>query len=291
MNREQAARLKDELTALYNDLSKHSVYQSLPDFVANALGLQFPIQEEWRGDRVRWQYLAGRLASRELESWCDFGANTGFFSLTLAHDSPARRVLAVEANSSHARFIERVRDAFGLSNLTVSRQAVGIDGLPGLGEHDVLLHLNVLHHAGADFDRGRVTGVDDFLPYAKDYLARLRGIARVLVFHLGSNLWGDKSRPIVPAADDEAKLRLFSGLLRDAGWRIRDIAYAARPGAGAIHYRPLAAEAVAALAGEAGPPAGLLHEALSGYSLDRHVGEFYRRPMFICTGPDDGVRL
>lgn len=289
MNVDEAGRLKQELAALYNDLSRHSVYQSVPDFVASATGYQVAINEEWRGDRVRWRYLAERLSSPALVRWCDVGANTGFFSLTLAHDHPSREVLAVEANPNHARFIERIRDAFALRNLAVSQQAVDIDGIEKLGEHDVLLHLNVLHHAGMDFDRLRVTGPGDFAPYARDYLAGLRAAARVLVFHMGSNLWGDKSRPLVGATEDEAKLRLFAGWLTAAGWRIRDVAYAARPSSGDIHYRPLPAKAVSALG--RGLEAAVVRDALGEFSLDRHVGEFYRRPLFICTRPGEEALL
>jgi hypothetical protein len=282
MNSGEAAALRDELKALYDDRSKHAIYQSLPAFVASALDYQFPIQDEWRGDTVRWQYLGPRLDRPDLVRWCDFGANTGFFSLTAAHEAPSRQIVAIEANPNHARFIERIRDAFGISNLTVRQQAVGIDELAQLGRHDVLMHLNVLHHAGMDFDRGRVSGAGDFPGYARDYLRRLRSVARILVFHVGSNLWGDKSRPIVPSGDEERKLRLFSGLLVDAGWAIDDISYAARPAQGPIFYDSLPAAVVSDLASGTGTSRSL-RDALARYRLDAHVGEFYRRPLFICS--------
>lgn len=261
-----AEALKAELTDLYSDLSKHSSYQSIPGFVADAIGYQVEINEDWRGDRVRLDYILSRLSGNNYRRWGDFGSNTGFFSLNLAHDDPGRHVLAIEANANHADFIRRVASAFELGNLEVIGRPMAIDDLQSIPRQDVLLHLNVLHHAGADFDVGRVNGPDDFLSYAQTYLERLHECTRILVFQLGTNLWGDKSRPIIDYRDDDAKLVLLSQLLVRSGWRIEDVAYATRGVDGLIQYQSVNAA-----------------EGLSHLGLSSHVGEFYRRPLYICS--------
>ena len=283
MNQSSLSDLLTTLPLLYEEVSKHSAYQSIPEFVTSAIGYQVPIQEEWRDDKIRWRYFSGVLTDPKLLKWCDFGANTGFFALTLAHTFPERQVLAIEANSSHARFIETVMSSFNLANLSIRTEAVTIDNLSSIPPQDVLLHLNVLHHAGMDFDKGRVSGPGDFMAYAEDYLHRLRGRTRTLVFQLGSNLWGDKSKPIVDHWDDATKLLLYCRLLIRSGWRIDHIAYASK-GANGIEYSSLSETIVAHLRKEL-PETSAVQKELGRYNLTQHVGEFYRRPLFICTDP------
>lgn len=273
---------KAELVGLYTDSSKHSAYQSIPEFVSRALGYQVQINEDWRGDRVRLAYILAHLQGHDLHHWGDFGANTGYFSLSLAHDSTARQVLAIEANPTHANFIQRIADVFEMDNITVVGRPVAIDDLETIPHQDVLLHLNVLHHAGADFDKDRVTGPDDFLAYAQTYLERLHACTRILVFQVGTNLWGDKSKPIIDYREDAAKYHLLSQLLLRSGWNVDDVAYPAwREG------KPVCYQSISSAIPEPTSSAATreLQAALDELDLSRHIGEFYRRPLFICSSP------
>src|SRR5437764_15156702 len=97
--------IKGELKALYGDASKHSVYQSIPEFVSTALGYSEVIDDGWRGDRPRLAYLLTVRRPADGELWGDFGANTGFFTLSLAHRYPNARFAAIEAHPNHAEFL------------------------------------------------------------------------------------------------------------------------------------------------------------------------------------------
>ncbi len=279
MKQIDAASLREELANLYGDLSKHSNYQSIPRFVANAIDYHVNINESWRGDRVRLEYIRSRLPVNT-GSWGDFGANTGYFSLSLAQENPGLRVFAIEANRNHASFIRRIVSAFKLDNIEVIEKPIGIADLASLPRFDVLLHLNVLHHAGADFDTGLVTGPSDFVTYASRYLHRLLDCTDTLVFQIGTNLWGDKSLPIIDFQKDAAKLELLFGLLVDAGWRVDEVAYAVRNKEDSIGYVPLPQACL-----QPGTTAQLV-EALEPFNLANHTGEFYRRPLFIASRVD-----
>lgn len=271
--------LKDELRKLYADASKHSVYQNVPDFVSAELGYSETIDETWRGDRPRLAYLLSAAQPAEAQTWMDFGANTGFFTLSLAHRFPQSRFVAVEANPNHARFIERVALHFGLSNVEVIPRAIGIRDLHSLPRVDFLLHLNVLHHAGHDFDRELVPDRSSFPGYAVRYLEALRGQAEGMLFQLGSNWGGDKELPLVAMRDDQEKLSMFESWLRDAGWKPRRTAYPRKHADGRIDYDDLA-EPVAPLPAAQGSTAPLTRD---WKMLDDFPGEFYRRPLFLCS--------
>lgn len=275
---------KKILSELYANTSKHSSYQNVPDFVADAIDFRVEIREDWRGDRVRLDYIESVPLLSAGNNWCDFGANTGYFSLTIAHRHPERKVLAIEANPEHISFIETVTQCFAMENVSVIGEPITIETLSQVPKQDVMLHLNVLHHAGADFDQGKVNGREDFLHYAVEYLRRLQECTDMLVFQLGSNLWGDKTKPIIGSNDDAAKLILFSDLLVRANWKIDHIAYAAKAGNSVIEYRAVKFGLVSALSDlPTGVPATRIEKALHEFDLGSHIGEFYRRPLFICS--------
>lgn len=276
-----ATGISDELKALYGDASKHSAYQSIPTFVSEALGYSETIDEGWRGDRPRLGYLLTVRQPVDGEVWGDFGANTGFFTLSLAHRYPGTRFVAIEANPNHSHFIRRVADHFGLANVDVMDRAVGLAELHELPNFDFLLHLNVLHHAGHDFDAEIVPARDQFPAYAVRYLRALRARAGRMLFQLGSNWGGDKGQPLIGAREDIAKLRLFSSWLAAAHWRIEATAYPRKASDGTVEYWKLVAGAC-----EREEQGLRMASEESDHAIDLDVfpGEFYRRPLFLCSG-------
>jgi hypothetical protein len=274
--------LKAELQNLYADASKHSAYQNIPDFVSAELGYTETIDENWRGDRPRLAYMMDSRMPAIGESWLDFGANTGFFTLSLAHQFPQARFIAVEANPNHARFIARVARYFGMSNVKVIQRAVGLADLHELPHSDCLLHLNVLHHAGHDFDADLVAEKSGFADYARHYLGLLRERANGMFFQMGSNWGGDKRQPLVGVREDVEKLEAFFGWLHSAGWHVNDIAYAMRAADSRVRFEHLPASAYRHVNVGRATDRAALQKELDRFKLDEFPGEFYRRPLFSC---------
>jgi hypothetical protein len=275
--------LKAELQKLYADASKHSVYQNIPDFVSAEFGYTETIDENWRSDRPRLAYVMASRPPTPGETWLDFGANTGFFTLSLARQSPQAQFIAVEANPNHARFIERIAGYFGMANVDVIQRAIGLADLHELPRSDCLLHLNVLHHAGHDFDADLVPEKNRFPDYARRYLGRLHKRAEAMFFQMGSNWGGDKRQPLVGVREDAEKLAAFSGWLRSAGWHLKEVAYATRGADAHVRFEDLSAFACRGITGEATVDRAILQSELDQFRLDEFPGEFYRRPLFSCT--------
>ena len=284
MNNEQdsTASLQARLQALYNDDTKHANYQNIPAFVRDAMEYREQIDEGWRGDTARYRLILDELPIAAGQVIGDVGANTGFFTLSLAHSHPETHFVAYETNPNHADFVGLIADAFALGNVVVQQLAVDLTGIAHLPQHDSLLHLNVLHHAGHDFDRSLVDSVDGFADYAVTYLSKLRRKTTNLVFQMGSNWGGDKATPIVPMRDDCGKIMLTSRLLRAAGWQVTAIALATHA-ADEITYRRLPADLLSQVEQSgAGETPYELSACVARYDLDRFPGEFYRRPVFFC---------
>jgi hypothetical protein len=274
--------LKVELQKLYADASKHSVYQNVPDFVSAELGYTETIDENWRGDRPRLAYMLETRSPVAGETWLDFGANTGFFALTLAHEFPQTHFVAVEANPNHASFIERVSKYFGMGNVEVIQSAIGLADLHRLPHADCLLHLNVLHHAGHDFDADLVPVKSRFADYAHQYLGLLRERAGEMFFQMGSNWGGDKRQPLVGVREDVEKLETISGWLHSANWQVTAIAYAARKSANRVRFKNISASTCRNIAQSGNFEQSEIRREIDRFGLDGFPGEFYRRPLFFC---------
>lgn len=276
--------LKTELQRLYGDASKHSTYQSIPNFVAAEFDYNEAIDENWRGDQPRLAYLLSERAPAAGETWMDFGANTGFFALTLAHGFPRSSFIAVEANPNHARFIKRIIEYFEMTNVEIVQQAVGLRDLPSLPRTDFMLHLNVLHHAGHDFDPDLVPAKANFANYAIRYLHLLHERTGGMLFQMGSNWGGNKNQPLIGTREDAEKLRKFTSWLRAAGWIPRAVAYPHKQGEGSIAYENLH-KSPPQLHAE---PGDATERVIDREALDELPGEFHRRPIFHCSNSIDG---
>lgn len=273
--------LKARLHSLYGDGSKHAAYQNIPEFVREALGYQETINEGWRSDTPRYRYFVERLKLPATATIADVGANTGYFALNLAHSLDECSVQAFEPNPRHAAFIREIACAFGLPNISVRPELWTASNLELIGRFDAVFHLNILHHAGFDFDSHVADSNEAFEAYAAGYLCRARQRTGLLCFQIGSNRGGDKARPLFTYDDDVRRLEWGCNLLTGSGWQIRHIGIAGRNAAGSVAYADLPVDLLAkARCNRIRIPAFSAY--FSRANLAQFPGEFYRRPLFIC---------
>lgn len=272
--------LKEKLEALYNDGSKHSRYQNIPEFVRNELGYTETIDENWRGDTARFNYLTQILDFGGAKSIGEIGANTGFFTLSLAHANPTSTFYAYEINPTHAAFIQDIAESFQMKNLVVKAQGVDLSGISLMEKHDILLNYNVLHHAGVDFDTDKLSSVEEYEAYAVEYLSRMAAQTRKMVFQIGSNWGGNKTKPIIPLSDDAEKIAFNARLFKKSGWKVSDISLHTRLN-GILEYRALSADILEKINTCPIGEEKQLIEELVDLSEFPGFSEFYRRPIFI----------
>lgn len=186
-------RLK-EILAKYSDGTKHSAYQLLPDFVVEESGIQVDINTRWRGDESRLKYFYQALDFNGC-SLVDIGANTGYLSLSIGYKYDCQ-VTAYDINPNNVGFINALAEYFGLTNVRAEVLEVSLTNLWRLKAADICLNLNVLHHAGTDFDVQVVEGPDGMESYVSRYLDAVRDRYALHVMQLGYNFGGDKRRPL-----------------------------------------------------------------------------------------------
>ncbi|MGC3983327.1 MAG: class I SAM-dependent methyltransferase [Pseudorhodoferax sp.] len=272
---------QDSLLDLWHSTGKHGVYQQLPAFLVRDFGVTAPVDERWRGDRTRLDYLRTRIDFHGLRV-VDIGANTGFFSLTLAHDDAAQ-VTAVEPDPANSAFLRAVAQHYGLGQMQTSSTPVTLDTVAALPASDLVLLLNVLHHAGDDFDRRHVPEPGALAAYMTEYLSRLARTTERMVFQLGYNWCGNKATPVFPGVREPyAMLDYLEPVMQGAGWVIESAALrfdVDDPRMVEISpdpRRPALQTPSEELLAQPG-----VQELLGARALTR-VSEFYARPLLIC---------
>ncbi|MCU9814803.1 DUF1698 domain-containing protein [Paraclostridium sp. AKS73] len=171
-NYEVEGRLKmdiRELEKLYEDGSKHSIYQNLPDFVSKHIDYKVEINEEWRGDRTRLEYVKKFISEVEFKTLGDIGANTGYFSLSLANEYKNKKVLAYEINRNHCDLMKVIKENFNMENIEVIEEGVDLSKIKDIDYRDIYIFFNVIHHAGVDFDKDLNITTENFMVYTENF--------------------------------------------------------------------------------------------------------------------------
>ena len=262
-----------ELKRLYLDGTKHSCYQNVPQFMSGHLDLSDKLQPLWRDDVPRLELVREYFDFHRVASVVDVGANTGYFSLSLAFDYPNLEVTSIEGHKGHAEFIAEAAGLAGLGNMRVVNQYVGHQTDPELLNSEVVLHFNVLHHLGVD-NQDRIESIEQFFRVAVQALSRAHHEGAWLVLQMGFNWGGDKKQPIVALDDDIGKLRFLERLVKAARFEIRDLALPVLA-AGGDRYRYMVY-----------PFEKIRHDKKYQSLLDHHsvdeLSEFFRRPIIFC---------
>lgn len=194
---------KEELRKLYLDGSKHSNYQSIPEFIGEDLNLQLDLNYEWRGDRSRYRYILEAIKDIYKEHTdikiADIGANTGYFSLNLA--AQKYQVLSYEVNKAHCDFIDKIAKYYNLNNIKTIEQGVTLENINQIERVDSIFLLNVLHHAGVDFEKDKIRNIQELIRYKENYLIKLKERTDFIFLQIGYNWGGNKSLPIIDPMD------------------------------------------------------------------------------------------
>ena len=178
---------------------------------------QIPIDQE------RYQWLRTRIASAEgVRSVLEIGGNLGYICLRLVQELGIRAT-CLEPIEDYVRISNLLAKGFGLEHLYQSRRAFVLwDNIEQLPHADVLINLNVIHHAGRVFDCDVVARLGGWTAYAQSYLEKLAYKGRYLFFQTG-NTW-----PSARLFGNTEAPEFLADILNHSGWRIIDVGICAR---------------------------------------------------------------
>lgn len=209
------------LTALLaTDAGRFANYQTLPPVAAARLpGLARTSyrQQQLSLDEPRYHWLTQELNVSGMKV-LEIGASLGYFALSLAAEHSVQAT-AYEPVPAYSEACTLLAEICGLARrVTCVNAAVGLDDLEGLPEVDLIIHLNVLHHAGTVYDAKQVRQMGGWEAYVVEYLWRLSTRANHLFLQTGNVSDGDALFP------GERTLPHLLDVLRRAGWEVIKVA-------------------------------------------------------------------
>lgn len=206
----------DALKKLLITRSKHGNYGMLPPALIKVDPSLSLYSNSNRLDQQRYDWFSKKI-NFEGKRVIDIGANTGYFSLRLATEYNSI-ITAYEPFEPHYRSIELSKRILNLADdrFFVVNEGISLDKISSLERVDIILFLNVLQHAGEDFDVERVQNLADWRRYAVQYLDKLKEIGRYLIFQMGYTWLGHEDK----ICKDKDILDYTMKLLADSGWSI-----------------------------------------------------------------------
>lgn len=206
----------DVLKGLLITRSKHGNYGMLPPALLKVDPSLSAYSNSNRLDQQRYDWFSKKINFKG-KRVIDIGANTGYFSLRLATEYNST-ITAYEPFEPHYRSIELSKRILNLADdrFSVVNEGVSLDKISSLERVDIILFLNVLQHAGEDFDAEHVRNLEDWRGYAVKYLNKLKGVGRYLIFQMGYTWLGHEDK----ICKDEDNLDYTKEILADSGWSI-----------------------------------------------------------------------
>lgn len=204
---------------LKKDTGRFSNYQKIPEFVIEKIPELKKIdycQRKIELDSPRYKWLRKHFQCNDFTA-VEIGANLGYFSMTLAEEYNAK-ITVYESIPEYAKICQILCRIANLQDkIQVHDKSITIDDLKSIPFSDLMIHLNVLHHAGSSFDGEKIGSISDWHQYARQYLLKLSEKSSYLFFQTG-NMW--KNKPLFPS---EIAVSFVAKLLENSNWEVKAI--------------------------------------------------------------------
>lgn len=242
-----------KLFELYQNTSKHSNYQILPSSLKEIISEDsLDIHSRFENERMAFLNNSIRFENKRV---MDIGGNTGFFSFE-AVENGASEVVYVEGNTPHANFVEYAAELLN-KNILVKNKYLDFEKDLGIGNFDIVLLFNVIHHLGDDFGDQSIS-IDNAKEKMVDCINYFVGRTDLLVLQMGYCWKGDTSKLLFENGTKKEMISFIESAAK-GNWKIREIGIA-EVNADKTEYRSLSDE---------------------NMKRQDSIGEFRNRPIFI----------
>jgi 2-polyprenyl-3-methyl-5-hydroxy-6-metoxy-1,4-benzoquinol methylase len=244
----------EQLKFLYNQTSKHSNYQILPECL-KPLFDHDDIQVKSRYEKERLTYILRHIDPRN-KCILDIGGNSGYFSFELM-EKGAKHIDYYEGNSTHAEFVKLATSLTkNAGRLNVFNQYYDFTE-NNLGHSDITLLLNVLHHVGDDYGNINLS-INQAKDKMIDYINNLAVNTNMLILQLGF-CWQGNIKQLLFEHGTKAEMIDFIKKGAKEKWKVEEVGIAETTSEGII-YAPVNEKNI------------IRNDA---------IGEFLNRPLFI----------
>ena len=218
-NKELHNKLSELNQLLEKNLDKFGNYQTFPkSFLKkfnNNLSSQYSINQV-RLDNARYQFLTENIKLNNIDI-VEFGSNLGYFCLSIAQDYDSF-ITGYEPIENYSHCSQIISEIMEWENkVKFHSMPVRLNDIAKFKKADLLIELNVMHHAGSFFDQESVSTVKDWEKYAINRLLEIKNRYRRIFFQTGNMLNGKVLFP------SELSVKYIYNLLKEAKWNVKKI--------------------------------------------------------------------
>lgn len=204
---------------LQRKVGKFGNYQEIPPAVLykapNLKKIEYE-QNQIELDSARYTWLKNTYRETDFSA-LEIGANLGYFSLSLSADFGVS-VEVYEPITDYSEVCKCLSRIAGVEHLVrVCNKSVGYRDIKSLNDVDLIINLNVLHHAGVAFDIDLVKSASEWEAYVKQYLKCVSRKSRYLFFQTG-NMWQNQV-----LFSGKNATQFLAELLKSGNWEVLSI--------------------------------------------------------------------
>lgn len=209
------------LKELYQNTSKHSNYQILPNCLKPFIDTNdLVINSRFEAERL--DFLTSQVNFKD-KKVVDIGGNTGYFTFQFIEEG-ANQVDYIEGNKEHSEFVKFAAEDLNL-NINVFNNYLNFDDDSTFSNNvDIVLLFNVIHHLGDDFGDPSIS-----MENAKNLMANsinyFYGKTDTLILQMGFCWKGDRNLLLFENGTKEEMID-FVKKATDGKWTIQAIGVA-----------------------------------------------------------------
>ena len=206
-----------DIDLLKNELEALNAYTRLPQRLeAIYPALKRKNDDDLFGVADRLRAIQQICGDQTLGTLTDLGGSSGYFSLSLVDCGMADRSAVYDVNPRALAAGGAMARLLNLDTLvSFHEQAIDLRFVREMSSADTILCLNLLHHAGALFDKDEVAMVG-WDRYVTEWLTELRSKSNLLIFGLGFKVRKPPHWDVPPAE----RPKEFLKIVERSGWRV-----------------------------------------------------------------------
>ena len=188
--------------------SRHSDYQDFSEYTKNS-------NKKINLDKLRFEWVEKLLNHKDkISKMTDIGSNLGYMCIKF-NEKFGVKCLGYEYEKPTYNKAKKIIN--NKSNIKYLNRGLKISTIKFLDKTDLIVHLNVLHHAGHMYDKKLINNSKDWVKYSTRYLKILSKKSKYLLFQTGNVNYGKNY------FSNEETFTLLPKILKNANWKIENI--------------------------------------------------------------------
>ena len=191
-------------------ISRHFFYQKIPDFIS---GKKKNIKIDQDLMRLKWFLKHFKAKNANV---LDIGSNFGFMCLNL---SKVRKYICTgfESEKQVYKFSKKLKKKSKLTNVFFYNKQFKFNNLDNLKKYDIIILLNVLHHAGHTYDKNKIKNSKNWVNYTINYLKKIREKSKYIFFQTGNVNFNSQY------FNSKNTFKIIPQIMKKSGWKIKKI--------------------------------------------------------------------